>query len=261
MSITIFTTDIKREIFLKDKLNNLMDNIKDIYGHITDKIQKITAALYRVTDLLSDKEPLKWTLRDKALNLYDNLVSIKNTKDKDSLLDNSLKIFAPIVKSLELVSAGVGISNLNFEILKKKYLFLKSFIEGKKTDILYDSKMLLELSSLGKKGLAPFATGSENGQNIGVFGKMEINRPLIARNHMNTQEIDPQSRKGKILNFLKEGRAAKSVNEVAGAFQGGISEKTIQRDLLDLVKMGKISAIGDKRWRKYETIDTANRIS
>lgn len=230
-----------------------MDNIKDIYGHITDRIQKITAALYRVTDLLSDKEPFKWTLRDKALNLYDNLVSVKNTKDKNSLLDNSLKIFAQIVKSLELVSAGVGISNFNFEILKREYLFLKSFIEGKKTDILYDSKIILELSSLGKKGLASFATGAENGQNTGVFGKMEINRPLLAKNHMNTQEIDPQSRKGKILNFLKGG-AAKSVNEVAGAFQGETSEKTIQRDLLDLVKMGKISAIGDKRWRKYETI-------
>ena len=51
-----------------------MDNIKDIYGYVTDRIQKLTAALYRVTDLLSDKEPLKWTLRDKALNLYDDLV-------------------------------------------------------------------------------------------------------------------------------------------------------------------------------------------
>ena len=46
-----------------------MDNIKDIYGFVTDRIQKLTAALYRVTDLLSDKEPIKWTLRDKALNL------------------------------------------------------------------------------------------------------------------------------------------------------------------------------------------------
>ena len=37
--------------------------------------------------------------RDKALNLYDESVSVKNTKDKDSLLDNSLKNFAQIVAS------------------------------------------------------------------------------------------------------------------------------------------------------------------
>ena len=127
-----------------------MDNIKDIHGYVTDRIQKLTAALYRVTDLLSDKEPLKWTLRDKALNLYDDLVSVKNTKDKDSLLDNSLKkLPRQIVASLELVSAGVCVSNLNFEILKREYLFLKNFIEGKKTDIAYDSKILSELEKLG----------------------------------------------------------------------------------------------------------------
>src|SRR3990167_1750244 len=146
----MFITDINRRVFIKDKKNNLMDNIKDIYGYVTDRIQKLTAALYRVTDLLSDKEPLKWTLRDKALNLYDDLVSVKNVKDKDSLLDNSLKNFAQIIKSLELISAGVCVSNLNFEILKREYLFLKNFVEGKKTDIAYDSKILLDLASLGK---------------------------------------------------------------------------------------------------------------
>src|SRR3989304_9849874 len=132
-----------------------MDKIKDIYSYITDRIQKLTAALYRVTDLLSNKKPLKGTLRDKALNLYDDLVTVKNVKDKDSLLDNSLKNFAQIIKSLELVSAGVGVSNLNFEILKREYLFLKNFVEGKKTDIAYDSKMLLDLASSGKISSKP----------------------------------------------------------------------------------------------------------
>ena len=233
-----------------------MDNIKDIYGYVTDRIQKLTAALYRVTDLLSDKEPLKWTLRDKAINLYDNLVSVKNTKDKDGLLDNSLKSFAQIVASLELVSAGVCVSNLNFEILKREYLFLKNFIEGKKTDIADDSKMLLELSSSEKKGFVPMRTGREinrpeNGQIPRALGKMELNKPLIGGNYADNPEINPQSRKGKVLDFLKTG-PAKSVNEIAVIFNGEISEKSIQRDLLDLVKMGKISAIGDKRWRKYQ---------
>lgn len=218
-----------------------MDNTKDIYSYVTDRIQKLTAALYRVTDLLSDKEPLKWTLRDKALNLYDDLVSVKNTKDKDSLLDNSLKNFVQIIKSLELVSAGVCVSNLNFEILKREYLFLKNFVEGKKTDIIYDSKMLSELSSTPD------------------FDE-RIHRRLPEKSQVKPSEseaafpeVNPQSRKGKVLDFLKNG-PAKSVNEIAVIFNGETSEKSIQRDLLDLVKMGKISAIGDKRWRKYEII-------
>ncbi len=225
-----------------------MDIIKDIYGYVTDRIQKLTAALYRVTDLLSDKEPLKWTLRDKALNLYDDLVSVKNAKDKDSLLDNSLKNFAQIIKSLELVSAGVCVSNLNFEILKREYLFLKNFIEGNKTDITYDSKILLELSSLGK--ILP-STSDVEGRKQRILPEKGHIYPVA--NETSIQEINPQSRKGKVLDFLKNG-PAKSVNEIALLFNGETSEKSIQRDLLDLVKMGKISAIGDKRWRKYEVI-------
>lgn len=225
-----------------------MDNIKDIYGFVTDRIQKLTAALYRVTDLLSDKEPLKWTLRDKALNLYDDLVSVKNTKDKDSLLDNSIKNFAQIIASLELVSVGVCVSNLNFEILKREYLFLKNFVEEKKTEIAYDSKILLELEKLG-------SSASSWKPNFQV-GQSPARKELPEKNQVYPAtggEIDPQSRKGKVLDFLKAG-PAKSVNEIAVIFNGETSEKSIQRDLLDLVKTGKISAIGDKRWRKYQTI-------
>lgn len=236
-----------------------MDNIKDIHGFITDRIQKLTAALYRVTDLLSDKEPLKWTLRDKALNLYDDLVSVKNTKDKDSLLDNSIKNFAQIIKSLELVSVGVCVSNLNFEILKREYLFLKNFVEGKKAEISYDSKILLELEKLG----SATSTWKRSFQVEQSSARKEISEKSQANpaysieggafNGASPQEINPQSRKGKVLDFLKTG-SAKSVNEIALIFNGETSEKSIQRDLLDLVKIGKISAIGDKRWRKYQTI-------
>ena len=181
-----------------------MDNIKDIYGFVTDRIQKLTAALYRVTDLLSDKEPIKWTLRDKALNLHDDLVSVKNTKDKDGLLDTSLKNFAQIIKSLELVSVGVCVSNLNFEILKREYLFLKNFIEGKKMDIVYDSKILLDLASLGKRGKE--TSLMENSQLPISLEKSTLKHGLPEKNQVYPAvggEINPQSRKGKCLIFLK----------------------------------------------------------
>lgn len=233
-----------------------MDNIKDIYSYITDKTQKITSALYRVTDLLSDKEPLKWTLRDKAIGLHDNLVSVKNTKDKDYLLNDSLKKFLQIIKSLELVSSGVCVSNLNFEILKREYSLLRDFIEGKKTDMANDPKIILEASFLSKKK-QEISLGQPQRETVdnksGFFSTPETTKTSLFYGSEKQQEIDPQSRKGKVFDLLKSGQA-KSVNEIAVNFSGEASEKSIQRDLLDLVKMGKISAMGDKRWRKYEMI-------
>lgn len=232
-----------------------MDNIKDIYSYITDKMQKITSALYRVTDLLSDREPLKWTLRDKAIGLHDNLVSVKNTKDKDYLLNDSLKKFLQIIKSLELVSSGVCVSNLNFEILKREYSLLRDFIEGKKTDMANDPKIILEESFFNKKKreISSGQSQKETTDKNGFFNASETIKTSSFYGSEKQQEIDPQSRKGKVLDLLKNGQA-KSVNEIAVSFSGEASEKSIQRDLLDLVKMGKISTMGDKRWRKYEMI-------
>lgn len=242
-----------------------MDNIKDIYNYITDKVQKITSALYRVTDLLSDKEPLKWTLRDKAIGLHDNLVSVKNTKDKDYLLNDSLKKFLQIIKSLELVSSGVCVSNINFEILKREYSLLRDFIEGKKTDMANDPKITLEESFFNKKRreIGSGQSQKETADKNGFFGTPETIKTSLFYGSEKQQEIDPQSRKGKVLDLLKNGQA-KSVNEIAVNFSGEASEKSIQRDLLDLVKMGKISAMGDKRWRKYEyaeSVDLNSQIS
>ena len=111
--------------------NNQDKELKDIYGQITDGIQRITAALYRVTDLMSDKEPIKWTLRDTAMHLHENVMSIRFIKDKGRLIEETMGNFFRIIKTLELVSIGVYVSNLNFDILKREYLNLKNFIEGK----------------------------------------------------------------------------------------------------------------------------------
>ncbi len=89
---------------IKDKKmfeGHLTDNINNLYGQITDKIQRLTGALYRVTDLLSDKEPLKWALRDKAMVLYNNLMSIRFIKDKSNVLDDTFCCLIQIIKSIE----------------------------------------------------------------------------------------------------------------------------------------------------------------
>lgn len=223
-----------------------MDNIKDIYGHITDRIQKITAALYRVTDLLSDKEPIKWTLRNTAIMLYDNLVSIKNVKDKNTSLGDSLNLIYQIVKSLELVAAGTCVSMLNFEILKREYLALSAFMEGKKAEVAREQPILLEFPVYRNK------TASLTSFKNQTFSET-TQTPSISSKPPDLWESDLKNRKGKILDFLKNG-AAKTVNEIAAILKGEASEKSVQRDLFDLVRVGKIIAVGDKRWRKYEVL-------
>lgn len=235
-----------------------MDKVKDIIGHITDRVQKLTSALYKVTDLMSDKEPIKWTLREKAVNIHDSLMSISSAKDKNRLIGDILDNSYQVIKSLELAANGTFISNLNFEILKREYVYLKNFLEGKKNDLYFDQKILPEfmphpLAKTGEKNIL----GYDNSDNFrlgkrGLISSKNDSRELFSENDLSA-EIEPQSRKGKILGFLKSGEA-KTVSEIAAIFNGGASDKSVQRDLFDLVRLGKVAAQGDKRWRKYEII-------
>lgn len=223
-----------------------MDNIKDIFAYITDRVQKITSALYRVTDLLSDKEPLKWTLREKAVTFFDSIMSVRFLKDKEFAIHESLNNCAHVIKALELVSAGTCISNMNFDILRKEYSRLKDFLDGKKIDIISEQKLLPEF----------FIADKKIRETKHEFDGVKNTMPSVVSNPVsNAQEdqIDLMGRKGKILDFLKMSDA-KTVGEIHTMFNGVVSEKAIQRDLFDLVKRGKIITKGEKRWRKYEYI-------
>jgi len=181
-----------------------------------DRIKKLTSALYRVTDLLSDKEPLKWTLRDKAIDIYSNLIN--NKFDGFSIIINILDLFLP----------ESSISNLNYDILKKEYIKLKSFIEENKKSIIPEQKLVIDLSI----GQSPIRHTREKEQKL--------------------KEPKENNRKEKIIEFLKD-QGSKTISEITPLFEQ-ISEKSIQRDLIDLVRLGKVVTEGEKRWRKYKLL-------
>jgi DNA-binding transcriptional ArsR family regulator len=172
-----------------------------------------------VTDLLSDKEPLKWTLRDKAIDIYSNLINNKNID------------FSMIISILDLFSQESSISNLNYDILKKEYKNLKSFIEENKESIIPEQGFILDFSTRPPAPTVPSGQAKSGavGHPIGHIGH--------------------NSRKEKILEFLNQG--PKTISEIAPLFQE-ISEKSIQRDLIDLKRLGKVATEGEKRWRKYK---------
>lgn len=235
-----------------------MDNVMDIYEYIMDRAQKLTTALYRVTDLLSDKEPLKWTLRNTAISVHDNLMSVKSIKDKSAPFSSSLNFIYQIVKLLELVSDGACVSNLNFEILKREYLSLRDFVEGRKPEIVQDQPLFLEFPIYEQKAISANSQTSrlpsrlvQDSQSLKSFVNQSKTTSSVLPAASFSREIAVGSRKDKILQSLQKNGTAKTVNEVALIFKGEASEKSIQRDLLDLVKSGEITALGDKRWRKY----------
>lgn len=217
------------------------DKRTQVGEYITDRIKKLTEALYRVSDLYSDQEPLKWALRENAIYLYNKLMSVMDMSDIMSVRKQKAELgeitssFSKMAHKLDLASLGGFISDINFEILKKEYKKLKEFIEEQKDLIIY--RPVLE--NLSFSSHLPV-----------LDAKKESKGHLVSDKTLNNVQTDKtEDRKQKILNFLKN-NDKKTIREISAIFEG-ISEKSIQRDLAELVRSGYLEAEGEKRWRVY----------
>lgn len=219
---------------------------------LTERTQKLTGAMYRVTDLLSDKEPLKWTLRERAVNLLNNLMSVMsstaNLRDKNIIFDEIKNSIAQLSKILDLTSMGTYTTSFNFDVLKKEYNNLQFMIEDEKGSLFPETILLLEENIKPEKEVKTSITDIKRTEEDkgNKEQKSVINTATKPKTFV---RYDNNSRMEKVINLLRNNNN-KTIKEIAVVFEG-ISEKTVQRDLLELVKMGKVDARGEKRWRTY----------
>ncbi|MBI5045734.1 MAG: DeoR family transcriptional regulator [Candidatus Niyogibacteria bacterium] len=278
---------------------NADGNLKSHCEYIQVKVGKITEALYRVTDLFPDEEPLKWLLREQGVKIFNNLQALDRSDlhSRVKNIDAASQIISRMLGSLELSSAGTFISGLNFEVLRREYSALHDFIDGKKESLL--PQPIGFFADLGKP--APIFFGeltpspsdittlssrttenaeiikghiSDNGQksvknsngpqgglmdmrNLARKKEIIIDAPRKYENiggvNGNNESDIKLDRQQKIFEFIRHNGWV-GVGEVAKIFTDGISEKTIQRDLMFMADSGILRKAGDKRWRRYAAI-------
>jgi DNA-binding transcriptional regulator YhcF (GntR family) len=185
----------------------------------TKYLEKLTEAVYRVTDRMEDNEPLKWKIRASALSLselyYENISIISDARTKTMLV-----LFDSLDRLLKLSSSLSYVAQINFDRLLREYTELRENL------FIQEEKSLL-------------AKVSEKEPDEKEF--IEYKAP----------QINTNDRQQKIMEFLSSGEN-KGIHELAEYFVGAVSEKTIQRDLNELVTRGIVSTMGEKRWRKYK---------
>lgn len=210
-------------------------------ANLKERALKITEALYRTTNMMFDGEPLKWSLRQSALEIM-NIVSGFNPSqvNEANKLDNLIR---NLFFKLELASSGTYISKMNFEVLKREYSFLNNnVLEQAKTPILLDIPIYRTKLDISDKVIMSDM----------VKEKLKQEPPEAKKLEEKTEEpkILDLDRKSVIVSALKDGGPS-SVSDVARLFNGTIGEKTVQRELNSLVGVGIIKKEGEKRWRRY----------
>lgn len=111
--------------------DTLKDTLKDIKGQglkdknyhlVLSKAHKLSSALYAVTNFMSDRDPLKWRLRCKGLDLL-SAVHNNNFAGVLSLIDEAVSLI-----DIALLTANV--SEMNFSLLKQEYFSLRHWLQN-----------------------------------------------------------------------------------------------------------------------------------
>ncbi|MBP9771827.1 MAG: DeoR family transcriptional regulator [Candidatus Pacebacteria bacterium] len=234
------------------------------------RAEKITTALYLITGLLSDKEPLREELRRKGLEVMSDMRGMSNGAiPHDTLIIKVIHALEHALALTDLATRSGMVSQMN-----------QSFIRAEIESFVADLRSLSRVEEGGFLGLslkdipaerlqlkAPVQKQIYKGHSKGhtnvrnnktstpLFGDFKrVTGPIkdiesFSRHDKSENNGTSKDRKEKILKIIEEKGALtiKDIAQVAPEY----SEKTIQRDLVDMVLGGRLKKKGERRWTVY----------
>lgn len=225
------------------------------------KAQKLTQAIYLVTSLISDNEPLKWRLRDESLDILSDMSLGHNHQIspfyKLPALEKVISKVNSLISFLDVSLTANFISEMNLILLKKEYLAFRQSLE-EKLEEGNNINQLLEAPLFPEKTTdkLPIFNPSRSGHNPHLSITGQTSNPKKSAEYLKinrlphkNRDFAKNSRRSIILDFLK-GKDWTSIRDITDAVDG-CSAKTIQRELADLVNHGVLKKKGDRRWSRY----------
>lgn len=258
--------------YKKDKNIDILIRDTVFFGnnlaHFTFKrTVKIAKAVYLVSEIIKDIEPVKWSLRTVSASMME-LGSIKDIRQ--FVGDVAVKINS--IKSLVLLANfSKNVSDMNTSVIIREcddLLFSLSDLDAFNKQYLALDKTFFDVAKAEE--VSPFLSVIQN----------EKNNQLLAENykgHVKDRELDmsfikpsrpvfnkpvgQETQAGVLRDNAKVGRRKQILDIIQSTGEVTIkdisslikdcSEKTIQRELIGLLSDGLIKRTGDRRWSKY----------
>lgn len=225
-------------------------NKDESFVFVYKKTEKLATAMYMITNLFSDNEPIKWSLRKNVSELLSFMVGYKN------VLPVGLSDFAneartrvlEIVSLFEIAYRSGLVSPMNFSILKEEFSILVEAIDSTRTTYPESKTGSFSENFFGTEvPVDILKSKTEQGINSNLIYSNLIKDKPVERNVFNRN-----SRQNVIINLLKKKKDL-TIKDIAQTIKD-CSEKTIQRELISLISQNIIKKTGDRRWSRYSLI-------
>lgn len=247
---------------------NALENIDKLLLRSARQAESITSAIYIVSNILPEKEPLQAEIRSAGLQLIKETSDILGTEasgyvSKEVLIQRTIK---RILSLLEVGAILALISEMNHRILKHELLALGGSYESRRSTVVDISGIFNPLPQLESS----FGTEEEKlrlrhkghvkdiehkGQTH-KFHKTDVKSLYKSlQDNFKRQSIstDGNERKDKIIKVIKD-KEEVSIMDFKNHIKD-VSFKTIQRDLQSLIDAGVIVREGERRWSVYRLND------
>lgn len=232
---------------------------QDSNYYIFKKVTKFSEALYMISDLLSSSEPLKMSLRKIGNSLLESFSSYKS----GVLPENIIPILMVLEAQINLGVVSSLISKMNAEIIKNEIHLFVSEVKTitQSSGVLFPS---IEPEFFKVEQVRVEETSSYKGHlNNNVLynnNKSFTKEPRrsdsdfkIEKNYIKDKKASLHSkeeRRSSIIDIIKKSQNPVTIKDITEKIKD-CSEKTIQRELIELLDIGMIKKTGERRWSKY----------
>ena len=241
-----------------------------VYDFANKKTEKLVTALYLVSDCMDTDDALKMKLRLLGVELLSDMykISTLSPKDMHSFISVSLAHIHELLSFIEIAYTIGFISEMNTTILKKEFSLLAAdlkLIQEKDKHFIFklDEKMFNISEEKREENIMTNGGGYDyKGQQFlkdkrTSFNSMSLTNnksPIVSfqtkkTNSNSTNLSERKDRTAKILELIKVQKDI-SIKDISLAFTD-CSEKTIQRELNNLISKGQLKKTGSKRWSRY----------
>jgi len=241
------------------------------YSKFYSMANKLVTALYMVTDIMDKEEPLRAKLRFLGANVVSDMHSASG--------HTHIKI-DEILSFLDIACTVGIISQMNANILKKEFIALKQSLKDSEQDSLYfgEDKTLSDFIKQDERVLERKSIGHHDFTSIGHASNTRIgvqkggtlmkalsdripalsdrkespaNNFIALKNHRrdSIKKLIEDRGKESVGGFL--GLTITDIRTLATGALAACGEKTLQRELVSMVKGGVLKKTGEKRWSRY----------
>ena len=232
---------------------------------ILKKTEKLTTAIYMLTDFFDDKESLKWELRGSGVSFLSFINSLAHDR---GVQGGSVRAGGLLQRIFTLLTLGRDarlISMMNFSILYEDSRTVRGALEreiaerGSISDFDFPERFFSDETgrrpALAVGGPSSAATALNEGgfpAEGPIKDKKENSNFSLQTNDYNGDN-PPVYRKDfsrQVIIRMLRAKGEITIKDIAHHLKG-VSGKTLQRELISLMNEGVISREGKKRWSKY----------